>query len=162
MKQGGDYYIGGYTLMTNNPQWWDSTITVFNKFVDPITNIVRWYKTVLLNCFWKRTVEKMTVGNTIIETDTVICRIPENANFRLKYDWVKIPNDQMNNYFTLGIGDIIINGSIDDEINEYASGTRSTDILKKYADLGVMTIESVRINTKSGIVFNRHYLAKGV
>lgn len=148
--------------MMNNPQWWDSTITVFNKFVDPITNIVRWYKTVLLNCFWKRTVEKMTVGNTIIETDTVICRIPENANFRLKYDWLKIPNDQMNNYFTLGIGDIIINGSIDDDINEYTSGSRSTDILQKYADLGVMTIESVRINTKSGVVFNRHYLAKGV
>ena len=148
--------------MTNSPQWWDSTVTIYNKYSDPITNITRWYRTVLSNCFWKRTTEKISLNNTILESDNVICRIPENESFRQKYDWLQIPNDQMQNYFTLGIGDIIVNGEVADEINEYTAGTRSNDVLKKYADLGTMTIESVRINTKTGVLFNRHYLAKGV
>ena len=148
--------------MTNNPQWWDSTVTIYNKYSDPITNITRWYRTVLSNCFWKRTTEKISLNNAVLESDNVICRIPETESFRQKYEWLQIPNDQMQNYFTLGIGDIIVNGEVTDEINEYTVGTRSNDVLKKYADLGTMTIESVRINTKTGVLFNRHYLAKGV
>lgn len=30
--------------MTNNynPVWWDSDLTIYNKYTDPTTNVVRW------------------------------------------------------------------------------------------------------------------------
>ena len=149
--------------MTNNynPVWWDSDLTIYNKYTDPTTNVVRWYRTNLSNCFWKHERAKLSVGNTVLETDTVICRIPEDDRFKPKYEWLKIPNDEMSDYFTLGIEDIIINGYVSDDIDEYERGSRSTEIINKYKDLGVMQIDNVTINTGTGLLFNRHYLVKG-
>lgn len=144
-----------------NPAWWDTSLTLYNKYEDPTTNIVKWHRTNLINCFWKHERANLSVGNTTIETDSIICRIPEDTRFKPKYEWLKIPNDEMSNYFTLGIGDIIINGNISDDIDEYKKGSRSTELIEKYKDLGTMQIDSVSINTGTGLLFNRHYLVKG-
>lgn len=144
-----------------NPSWWDTSLTIYNKYEDPTTKIIRWYRTNLSHCYWKYEKTKLSVGNTVLEADSTICRIPEDDRFKPKYEWTKIPNDQMSNYFTLGIGDIIIKGYVSDDIDEFKKGLRSTDLLEKYKDLGKMQIESVSINTGTGLLFNRHYLVKG-
>lgn len=114
------------------PAWWDSTITLYNRYVDETTQVITWYRTVLSNCFWSHNENRMVVGDTVIESNNLICRIPENSDYLDKSKWVELPNDEMSNYFTFGIEDIVLLGEITDGINEYVKGSRSTDLIAKY------------------------------
>lgn len=148
--------------MNNYPVWWDTPLTIYNKYENSQTNLITWYKHVINNCFWKDVGDKVSVGNTVLETNNIICRIPQSNEFLEKYQWLQLPNDQMADYFTLGVGDIIIKGSVDDIINEYQSGHRSSDIIAKYKELqGCMEIDRTAINVGAGRC-NPHYYVKGV
>lgn len=144
------------------PEWWETTITIYNQFKDPTTKVVRWYRTVVDGVFWKYVGDKVTVGKTVLETNNIICRIRKDSRFLEKFQWIQLPNDTMSNYFTLAKGDIIVKGVATDDINEYESGHRSNDLLSKYKELqGCMSIEEIAINTGAGRC-NEHYLVKGV
>ena len=150
--------------MNNNiyPEWWETTVTIYNKFTDPQTKVVKWYRTVIEGAFWKYVSEKLIIGNTVLETNNTICRIRKDDRFIEKYLWLNIPNDEMDEYFTLGKGDIIIKGEVEDEINEYQSGNRSTDLISKYKELqGCITVDEFSINVGAGRC-NEHYLVKGI
>lgn len=148
--------------MNNYPQWWNTTITVYNKFEDPLTQIIKWYSTVLDNCFWKYTGDKITIGQTVLETNNTICRIPINEKFLEPYQWRAKPNDEMPNFFTLGVGDIIVKGEVTEQIDEYVSGKRSSNFLSKYKELqGCIEIQEVAINIGGGRN-EEHYFVKGV
>lgn len=148
--------------MSNYPIWWDTTLTIFNRYEDPQTQIITWFKNTVDYCFWKYTGDKVTIGETVLETNNIICRIPQNSKFKEKYEWIALPNDEMGNYFTLGKGDIIIRGSITDTIDEYTAGKRSTDLIAKYKELqGCMEVQEIGINTGIGRN-NPHYYVKGI
>ena len=141
--------------------WWDDTITIYNKFVDEQTDVVSWFRTVLKDCFWQLTGTEVNVGETVLDSKSTVCRIPKDDKYLDKSEWVKIPNDQMGNYFTISQGDIIIKGECTFVINEYQDGQRSTDLLAKYRDYQqCIEITQYSINTKTG-VNNPHYLARG-
>lgn len=146
--------------MSNYPEWWNTTITVFNKYEDPALRLITWHKTVIHNCFWKNTGNKIVIGETTLDTNNTMCRIPSNPAFLEKYQWNDLP-DKSNN-FTLCAGDIIVKGEIDDVIDEYLAGYRSSDILEKYKRLqGCMVIERYAMNTGLGRGLE-HYYVKGV
>ena len=146
--------------MSNYPEWWNTTITVFNKYEDPTTRRITWHKTVLHNCFWKYTGNKIVVGETTLETNTTLCRIPMQAEFLENYKWNNTTDKSK--HFTLSTGDILVKGEVDEEINEYASGFRSSDILTKYKKYGeCMVIDKCAVNTGLGRGLE-HYLVKGV
>ena len=148
--------------MNDYPVWWDTTLTIYNKFEDAQTHIVRWYRTKVDGAFWKYAGNRITVGKTVLETDDTICRIRKDSRFLPKHEWIAKPNDVMNKFFTLGIDDIIIKGEVDDEIDEYTSGHRATDIEKKYKNLqGCIRIKETAINTGPGRC-NEHYYVKGI
>lgn len=143
------------------PIWWDTQLTIYNQFKDPQTKVVQWYKTVVNNCFWKYTGNKVTVGQVELETNTTICRIPKDERFLERYVWEALPNDQMGAYFTLSPGDIIVKGNVEDEIDELVKGQRSTDLIAKYKRLqGCIVIQRFTDNT--GIGRNdKHYYVVG-
>lgn len=143
------------------PIWWDTTITIYNKYVDAQTQVEKWYRHVIENCFWKASNNKVTVNDTIIDSSNVICRIPKSGEYLDKPEWESLPNDKMSDYFTLGQNDIIIKGDINFEIDEYTKGKRSTDLLEKYKLYGKMQIEQFSINTGSGRN-NEHYFVTGI
>ena len=146
--------------MSNYPEWWNTTITVFNKYEDPTTRKITWYKTVLQNCFWKYTGNKIVVGETALETNTTLCRIPVNPAFLENYQWTT--TEDKSAHFTLGTGDILVKGEVTDEIDEYASGFRSSDILTKYKKCSeCMVIDRCAVNTGPGRGLE-HYYVKGV
>ena len=148
--------------MNNYPSWWDTTVTVYNKYEDPQTQLVRWYRHKVDGAFWKYTGNKVVVGNTVLETKDIICRLRKDDNFREKHLWIAIPNDKMSNYYTLAQGDIIVKGEVTDEINEYSAGHRSSDLKKKYKALqGCLEIQEFSINVGGGRG-NEHYLVKGI
>lgn len=147
--------------MNHYPSWWNQTLTVYNKYIDPQTKVITWHRHVITNCFWKDVGNKITVGNTILETKDIICRIPIREDFMEKYLWYQLPNDEMDDYFTLGENDIIIKEEVVDEIDEYTKGHRSTDILAKYKALqGCMVINKVGLNIGGGRG-NEHYHVRG-
>lgn len=133
------------------PIWWDTVITVFNKYEDPITQYVTWYKTIIPNCFIQSAKSVISGGQMSYNTDTNIVRIPQNDNFKEYAEWIDIPKVDQGNYFTLHQGDILIKGEISDIINEYKDGLRSTDLISKYKKLGIcLTIDTWQNNTGIG------------
>lgn len=149
-------------MVEQYPEWWDTTVTIFNKFTDPTTKVVVWYATVVENTFWKYVGEKINIGKTVIETNNTICRIRKDDRFLEQYKWLQVPNDEMSNYFTVGKGDIIVKGAVEDVIDEYVAGKRSNDLIAKYKKLqGCMTVDEVAINVGAGRC-NEHYLVRGV
>lgn len=148
--------------MNNYPAWWDTTLTIYNRYEDPQTNIVTWYRHTVDGAFWKYSGNKVVVGNVVLETKDVICRIRKDDAFLEKFEWVQKPNDEMQNYFTLSEGDIIVKGEVSDTINEYTSGKRSSDLKKKYKALqGCIEIQAWSNNTNGGRG-NEHYYVKGI
>ena len=143
------------------PSWWNVTVTIFNRYEDPLTNLITWYKHIVNGCFWKYTGNKVTINETVLETNDIICRIRKDDAFLENYQWVNVPADEKPSYFTLSKGDIIVKGEVDDNINEYSSGTHSSDVIKKYKDLqGCMIVSEFTINTDGGRC-NEHYYVKG-
>jgi len=147
--------------VNNYPKWWDKTITIYNKFEDPQTRVVRWYRNVLNNCFWKNSFQRLKIGEVEVQTDSIICRIPPKNNFLTRPEWLNVPNDTKADYFTLAQGDIVILGEIEDNINEYESGHRSSDILNKYKAYGSMVIDRCNDNTGANLGIP-HYHIEGV
>lgn len=148
--------------MGNYPVWWEDTITIYNRYEDPLTRIVQWFRHTITNCFWKDTGNKITVGDTVLETNDIICRIPQNEAFLPAYEWVNKPNDKKADFFTIGKNDIIVKGAVEDIIDEHTSGHRATDLIAKYKELqGCLEVQRVGINTGTGKC-NPHYFVKGI
>lgn len=144
------------------PEWWNTPVTIYNRAEDTQTNVVTWYKHQVDGAFWKYIKDKVTIGESVLETNKIICRIRKDANYLDKVDWIALPNDKKSSYFTLGQKDIIVKGLVDDEIDEYTKGHRSTDIIKKYKALqGCMEVDTVANNTGGGRG-QEHYLAEGI
>lgn len=148
--------------MNNYPSWWNTTITLFNRYEDPLTQLVTWYRTVIEGCFWKNVHDKVKIGEVVLETDGITCRIRKDNRFVDTETWLALPSDKKTNYFTLGPQDIVIKGNINETINEYQSGSRSTDILAKYKKLQkCLEVEQFANNTGAGLG-NEHYFIKGI
>ena len=148
--------------MNHYPTWWDDTITLYNKYIDPETKQVKWYRHVIEECFYSQTVQKVTVGKTTIDTNTTVCRIRVSENFLDKKSWIKLSDAEKAEKFTLSVGDIIVGDEIDFEINEYVNGQRSSDLIKANKLWpGCFTVETANINVGGGRG-NEHYHARGV
>lgn len=161
MRPARNYYTGVYIQMNNYPKWWNTTVTIYNRYEDRQTQVITWFRHTVDGCFWKYTGNTVNVGETILETKDIICRIPEQSDFLEKYLWEQLPNDEMSSYFTLGSDDLIIKGAVTDEIDEYVKGKRSTDLLEKYKRLqGCMEVEQVALNVGGGRN-EPHYYVKG-
>lgn len=147
--------------MNEYPQWWNQTVTVYNQYKDPQTKLIKWYRTVIPKCFWRYTEEKFIVNGTVVNANVTVCRIPKQDNYVERYLWEKLSNDEMANYFTLSIGDMIVKGEVSDDIDEYTSGKRSNDFLTKYKRLQGCTLISMVADNTEGGRDTEHYLVKG-
>ena len=145
------------------PIWWETTITIYNRYDAPTTDLVTWYKTVLTDCFWKASGDKVSIGQVTLDSKSVLCRIPKNASYMDKFEWEQLDttDEAKSDYFTLGIGDIIVKGECSETIDEYTQGQRSSDLLEKYRPYQrCMEIEDLAINIGKGRN-NEHYYVRG-
>lgn len=156
--QAENFYIEGYIQVSNFPfAWWNKTITIYNKLIDPTTQKVSWYRAVVENCFWKAVNSTYTIGSQgksstgiMLETKSIICRIPKSENYVDKRTWKGLLDKS--DTFTLGNGDIIVLGEVDDVIDEYTAGQRSTDLITKYKEFDeCLEIDSYTDNTGLGL-----------
>lgn len=153
--------------MSNFPfAWWDKTITIYNRIVNPTTQRVSWQRTVVENCFWKCVNDIYNMGRygmsnlgVRVETKNIVCRIPKDDRFVDKREWKTLTDKS--GYFTLGNGDIIVLGEVDDEIDEYTKGKHSTDLVEKYKEEDAcLEIDTYIDNVQTGVGLE-HYRVVG-
>lgn len=153
--------------MSNFPfAWWDKTLTIYNRIVDPDTQRVSWQRTVVEHCFWKYVNNIYNMGRygmsslgIRVETKDVICRIPKDDRFVDKRAWKSL--EDKTGHFTLGNGDIIILGEVQDVIDEYTAGQRSTDLLAKYKEEDAcLEVDTYVDNVQTGVGLE-HYRVIG-
>lgn len=153
--------------MNNFPfPWWDKTLTIYNRVIDPTTQRISWYRTVVNNCFWKATNDLYNMGrygmSTVgiqLEIKGIICRIPKDKRFVDKRAWKELTDKT--GKFTLANGDIIILGKVDDEIDEYTAGQRSTDFIAKYKEYDAcLEVDTYVDNVQTGVGLE-HYRVVG-
>lgn len=153
--------------MSNFPfPWWDKTITIYNKYVDPTNQRTSWYRTVVKNCFWKAQNLMFSMGRygvstigVLTENKTIICRIPKQNNYVSKRVWDE--TDDKSSYFTLANEDIIVLGEVEDEIDEYTPGQRANDLIAKYKKYDeCLTIDIYVDNVQTGVDL-LHYRVTG-
>lgn len=135
--------------------WWSDTITIYNRYENPETNLVTWYRTVLNNCFWQNNFQLMKLGDVQLNSDNIICRIPVNPRYKPRNLWEEDKED----CFTLSQGDIVVKGEVYDDIDEYAEGERSTDLIEKYKWQGCMVIDKFSDNTGFGRGLPHYHIA---
>ncbi|MCH5210436.1 MAG: hypothetical protein J1F01_05665 [Oscillospiraceae bacterium] len=144
----------------NYPRWWNTTITLYNRYEEKETNLVTWRKTIIDGCFLKNANNKVSVGQTVLETNEILVRIPESDKFKPYGEMISDVKNLTGDYFTLNRGDIIIKGAVDDDIDEYAKGKKSTDLLSKYKEIGVcLQINNWQDNTGVGRVAPHYYVS---
>lgn len=143
--------------MSEYPVWWETTVTLYNRYEDS-KGEVTWYRTVLEGCFWKYETDYTRVDNATQMTKVLLCRVRRSVDFLESYEWRE--SGSKSDYFTFNDGDILVKGEVEDEIDEYTAGSRSTDLLKKYKDR-CAEITECRINVGAGRVCE-HYLVRGI
>lgn len=126
--------------------FWNKTITLYNKSEDDQTGI-KWYRHKLENCFFKSTRNVSEGGGVQRATTDTVIRIPKQNNFLAPFEWVGLSDRDKANYLTLQEGDLIILGDVHEDIDEYTTGQRSSDLIAKYSTLGSVFVDSVRNNT---------------
>lgn len=137
--------------MSNFPAWWSDTITIYNRYEDPQTNLITWTSNVLTKCFFDNVNNKLTVGQTVIEANKVIVRIPQQDNYMSYADWLFVGNDRRGDYFTLHQGDIIILGDVGDVIDEYDNLNNSNALISRYKEIGeCLVVDTFVDNAKMG------------
>lgn len=147
--------------MNNYPEWWDTTVTVYNKFEKPDGEII-WFRHVIHDTFYKLVREKITVGDTTMTTNESVCRIRISDDFMEPIPWLDASEAEKAQFFTLRAGDIIVGEETDFVIDEYTSGSRSSDLKNRYQNWpGCFVVERASINVGAGRG-NEHYLARGM
>lgn len=137
---------------------WDKTITLYNRFENTESGVVKWYRHVLTDCFVKHTKRLSNAVGVQKTSSENIIRIPEQSNYVSVFDWIMLSDDLKGDYITLQGGDLIVLGGVSDDIDELRKGLRSSDLIAKYKDIGSLTVNSVNINTDLPAA---HYLVRG-
>lgn len=139
--------------------FWNKVITLYNKYEDEQTGLIKWYRHVLQNCFYKVTDNTVNVGGMQLQTNDNIIRIPAQPNYIAPHMWLELQDAERDNYMTLKSGDLIVLGVVDTDIDEYTSGKRSSDLIAKYKTIGSVFVKSVNIND---FMCGPHYYVRGV
>ena len=114
------------------PEWWNKTITLFNKYTDMQEKKTVWYRFVIANVFFKNTASETLSGNNVYYADNFVVRIPKNSRYMPYAEWEKLDSNEKEKYFTVSTGDLILLGSVETDINENIPGQRSNDVLKNF------------------------------
>ena len=158
MNQAESSFIEVYIPMNDvYPEWWNVTVTLYNKY-ESSSGEITWYRTVLEGCFWKYETDYTRVDNATQMTKVLLCRVRKSDSFLENFEWREL--DSKGDYFTFSEGDILIRGEVEDIVDEYTAGSRSSDLLKKYKDR-CAEITECRINVDGGRVCE-HYLVRGI
>jgi len=111
-------------------------ITIYNKYIDPITRAEKYQRTQINNVNWQGAKAVFVAGTGMVRSDTATIYIPMARG--LKYvqpiTWQALTTKT--GYWTLQNGDVIVRGLVADEIQ---AGFAMTNLRAKYNDVVTVT-----------------------
>jgi hypothetical protein len=137
----------------------NNIVTLYNRREGKDTNgrtVVTWHRTAFLNGSWTRKANRVWNGTAVVLSDTIVCRIPEDARYLSPAGWDDLADPA--GYFTLAPGDILVRGDVSDVIGTPLSAAA---LVEKYKRSGAFVIVTAKDNTNLGLPLG-HYLAEGV
>lgn len=135
----------------------NDTVTIINHYLDTVTRLDKWNKTILKGCMWRRKVTKSVVDGKIQIDDSISLTIPFREGYLPPKKYAKIPNDQKNKYWTLDSFsnlDIIVLGEVTQDLSDNYT---ITNVKKDYDE--VATISGVSDNTR--VDYLKHWKVDG-
>lgn len=115
----------------------NSSMTIYNKYFNPITRADSWQRHVIYEVFWDST-SGITQYKGLIPNDKVTIYIPFNSNYMNFFIDPKTFQINHTGYWTIQNGDIIVKGIINDEI------TKQSELESEYPN--VFNVSSITIN----------------
>lgn len=117
-----------------NPNY-NQTITIYNCFRasdNPDGKKDIWQKTVLRNCFYKSVIGRTEYADKNPRmANTYTVRIPALDHFLPYHEWIRLPEEERNRFFTCSQKDIVIRGECEAEITGISPDTAS-QVLDRY------------------------------
>jgi hypothetical protein len=102
-------------------------MTIYNKYIDPITRLDKWQRHVIKEVFWQST-SGATFARGLNQNDKVTVYIPFNTNYMTYYvDPITFRENPLG-YWTIQNGDIIVKGTVTDVI------TKQSELENKYTN----------------------------
>jgi len=118
-------------MINTNLFWWNKTITHYRRKVED-GDAVTYDRFVYNDCSFVSQSDKRTIGNDSKIIKVFIARVVGKVDVKNL--------------------DIIVLGEVDDEIDEYSPGYRSSDLLSKYPDSFIVNYvgfnDDVLVNTR--------------
>lgn len=138
--------------MVINP---NTDITLYNRYLDKSKGIEKYQRTVIEGCNWQgdRSVALSSDEKGITYTNGISIIINKLSNYLSPKKFIKIPDNEKKNYFTINILDKIVKGNIEFEITGVRPNTVA-DLIKNYDDV----IDVKAIDT----TFQSHFEIEGV
>lgn len=111
--------------------YWRQTVTHYHR-TDTAAGTA-WVRSIIKNCFFKATTGQSRMSGATLKADGFVCRFSPPLSGS-----------------PVSVGDILVRGEVADAISEYMAGSRSTDLLAKYAG-DVMVVHAVSHNDGDGL-----------
>lgn len=142
-----------------NPNY-THTITLFHclKAVDNLKDKKdRWFRTVLQGCFYKAQIGRTESGKELGMSNVYTVRIPENIKYLPAVQWKNLSEEELEEFFTVEVDDIVIYGMSEDEISGMPGNT-AAEVLRRNKP-GAFRVTAFSDNTK--FAASRHYRLGG-
>ena len=139
----------------------DKTITVYNSFIvkdEYGKNQLYWTSFVFKNnCIFKKTQQSKYSNMVGMDGDIFTAQAPNNDNYLDYFDWGKLQLDEINNYFTVQNGDIIVLGEIAIEIPLHSNP--HIEIKKIYPNIGdrMFKAKTAQVNISKELTRTSHF-----
>lgn len=128
----------------------NSSMTVYNKYVDPSSRSEKWQRSAVSKVLWESTSAATRLKSASVSTDlaTIAIGFDQCANYLPPKSWVVSKTGK----WTLQDGDMVVHGIVTDEITDEFT---MSDLHNKYDD--VLKISSVA-RMDQGSPNTHHYL----
>jgi len=116
----------------------NADLTLYNRYIDPITRAAKYQRTVIVSVFWenRKAVNRSKAGDIASDQAAVYIPFARGMNYIRPRAWQALTTKT--GRWTLQEGDVIVKGVVADEIT---TGFTVSDLEAKYDD--VLTITSV-------------------
>ena len=123
----------------------DNSITIYNQVKVKNASgkvFTKWFRTVIPNCYVKVGGATTQQGSIILSDVKNLVKIPLFDNFKEPYSYSQLTSEEIENYFTIASGSLIVTMAVDDIIDDFST---DLDIKKKYGTRA-FTVSSTTLN----------------
>ena len=135
----------------------NETITVWNRWRNPVTQKHEWFRCIVPNCSWETEIVAQPTTTGAVMANTYNILVSEHQDYRPPTEWEALPDKST--AFTFRPSDIVALGKVTREITGIEPETEAR--LKDALAPNVFTIKVVADRTQ-GYKLGRHYEVSGV